>query len=699
MIPYLAILALATLGTAIAAGSIGVSWLLPVSLAITTGVIFYSLRISLFARAFLVVLAFVHLILAVLLTGTAAGIYPQAIAELAPPISMPVGAAVFGVLICAVTYVPVIRTILSIADPYFESRERGEIRLWLVGRVSAPEGRIGVALLAFLVLINFAQVALNVRLSFFSRDMFNALQNKDAGAFWYQLYGVFTPLAAVWIAVAIIEILVQYNLHIRWRTWLNRVYVNRWLGNGTHYRMQFAGGGAADNPDQRIAYDIDRFITLTRSLTIGLLSQAATLVSFAAILWVLSSDFTLPGSDTPVPGLLLWVAIIYAIIGTWLTHKIGKPLIELNFNQERYEADYRFSLARLREYGEQVALLKGEPTEARLLDRRFGFVIRNYMAIIDRQKKLTMFTASFFQANVVVPYIIAAPYFFLGRITLGQLQQTAGAFGRVEAALTYFVAAYSTLADYKAVIDRLTSFDTAIDRADSLGTAGPSLTSGTNGTLGAKDLTVALPNGKVLVGIDALEFAAGQSTLITGPSGSGKSTLFRAIAGIWPYGSGKVLLPGGERVMLLPQKPYLPIGTLRDAVSYPDGGGAYSDEEIARVLAVVRLPHLVGRLDEETIWAQTLSVGEQQRLAVARAILARPAWLLLDEATAALDETTEAAIYEAIRRELSETTVVSIGHRSTLIAMHERRLDLRRDSEAEPFKPVDATTKPTEVAN
>lgn len=697
MIPYLAILALATLGTAIAAGSTGVSWLLPASLAVTTAVIFYSLRVSLFARVFLVVLSFVHLILAALLTGTAAGIYPQAIAELAPPISMPVGAAVFGVLICAVTYLPVIRTILSIADPYFESRDRGEIRLWLVGRVSAPEGRIGVWLLAFLVLINFAQVALNVRLSFFSRDMFNALQNKDAGAFWYQLYGVFTPLAAVWIAIAIVEILVQYNLHIRWRTWLNRVYVNRWLGDGTHYRMQLAGGGA-DNPDQRIATDIDRFISLTRSLTIGLLSQAATLVSFAAILWVLSSDFTLPGSDTPVPGLLLWVAILYAVIGTWLTHKIGKPLIGLSFNQERYEADYRFSLARLREYGEQVALLKGEPTESRLLDRRFGFVIRNYMAIIDRQKKLTMFTASFFQANVVVPYIIAAPYFFLGKITLGQLQQTAGAFGRVEAALTYFVAAYATLADYKAVIDRLTSFDAAIDRADSLGTAGPARMPGTNGTLAAKDLTVALPNGKVLVGIDALEFAAGQSTLITGPSGSGKSTLFRAIAGIWPYGSGKVMLPGGERVMLLPQKPYLPIGTLRDAVAYPDDGGTYPDEDIVRVLGIVRLPHLAGRLDEETIWAQTLSVGEQQRLAVARAILSRPAWLLLDEATAALDETTEAAIYEAIRRELPDTTVVSIGHRSTLIAMHERRIDLRRNGEDEPFIPVEATARPAEPA-
>lgn len=697
MIPYVAILALAALGTAIAAASIGISWLLPASLAVTTVVVFYSLRISLFARIFIAVLAFVHLILALLLTGTAAGIFPQAIAELAPPISMPVGAAVFGVLICAITYVPVIRTILSIADPYFENRDRGEIRIWLLGRVAAPEGRIGVWLLAFLVLINFGQVALNVRLSFFSRDLFNALQNKDAAAFWYQLYGVFTPLAAVWIAIAIVEILVQYNLHIRWRTWLNRVYVTRWLGDGTHYRMQLAGG-AADNPDQRIAYDIDRFITLTRSLTIGLLSQAATLVSFAAILWVLSSDFTLPGSNTPVPGLLLWVAIIYAVIGTWLTHKIGKPLIGLSFQQERYEADYRFSLARLREYGEQVALLKGEPTEARLLDRRFGFVIRNYMAIIDRQKKLTMFTASFFQANVVVPYIIAAPYFFLGRITLGQLQQTAGAFGRVEAALTYFVAAYSTLADYKAVVDRLTSFDAAIDRADTLGNAGPVLAPGSKGTLAAQGLSVTLPNGKVLVGIDALEFAAGQSTLITGPSGSGKSTLFRAIAGIWPYGSGKVMLPGGERVMLLPQKPYLPIGTLRDAVSYPDSGGTYPDDDISRVLGVVRLPNLVGRLDEETVWAQTLSVGEQQRLAVARAILAKPAWLLLDEATAALDETTEATIYEAIRRELPETTVVSIGHRSTLIAMHERRIDLRQASEDGVFTPVEATTVSGEPA-
>jgi vitamin B12/bleomycin/antimicrobial peptide transport system ATP-binding/permease protein len=689
MIIFAGLLALAAFLSALSAGSGSVSWLLPASLAVTAAMVTISIRISIFARIFLAMLGVVHLVIAGLIVGSAHKVLPQTLAELAPPMSMPVGAAIFAVILYAITFIPVIATITRLADPYFEAKEPGKLQIWPFGMWSNSEGRIGSALLALLILINFGQVALSVRLSFFSKDMFNALQDKDAGAFWYQLYGVFVPLAIVWVTVAIIEILVQFNLQIRWRTWLNRVYVDRWLGNSAHYRLQLAGDGA-DNPDQRIAVDIDRFITSTRSLTIGLLSQSATLVSFAAILWVLSSGFTLPGTDMVVPGLLLWCAAIYAIIGTWLTHKIGKPLIALNFQQERYEADYRFSLARLREYNEQVALLKGEQTEAKLLDKRFGSVVSNFMAIVDRQKKLTMFTASYFQANVVVPFILAAPYFFAGKITLGQLQQTAGAFGRVEGALTYFISAYSTLADYKAVIDRLTSFDAAVVRAGQLADKGPRRAEAVDDNrLVLEKLHVSVPDGRQLVGIEALSFLKGESALITGPSGSGKSTLFRAIAGIWPYGDGMVRLPSDASLMLLPQKPYLPMGTLRDAVCYPKGQDAYAQTDIDAALTYVSLPQLADRLDEDGTWAQTLSVGEQQRLALARAILASPDWLLLDEATAALDEATEAKVYAALKTALPNTTIVSIGHRSTLIAMHERRIDLRRASADQVYAPVD----------
>lgn len=675
MIPISVALALAALLCAWGAGTGLLSWMLPVSLVVSGAMLAWGTRIALFARIFLGMLGLVHLILAGLIAGAAAKVLPQTLAELAPPASMAIGAAVFAVILVAITYIPVIRTITRLSDPYFAAREPGSIRIWRFGTWRTSEGRIGVMLLAVLIAINFGQVALNVRLSFFSRDLFNAFQNKDADAFWYQLLGVFTPLAAVWVTVAIIEILVQYNLTIRWRAWANRLYVARWLDGGTHYRMQLVGGGA-DNPDQRIAEDIRKFIELTRSLTIGLLTQSATLVSFAAILWVLSADFTFPGTNQPIPGLLLWCAVLYAVIGTWLTHKIGKPLIPLNFQQERYEADYRFSLARLREYAEQIALLKGERAEARLLDQRFGNVIANYLSIVDRQKKLTIFTASYFQANVVVPYILAAPYFFAGKITLGQLQQTAGAFARVEAALTYFVAAYQTLAEYKAVIDRLTSFETAIASGQALRNQGPQRQDGATDSLSLETIIVGLPDGRMLAGAEAIRFLKGERVLITGPSGSGKSTLFRAIAGIWPYGEGRIALAPDTQLMLLPQRPYLPMGTLRDAICYPDGPDAHSDAAIRAALAQVALGAFADRLDEASAWAQTLSVGEQQRLALARALLAQPDWLLLDEATAALDETTEAAVYAAVKEALPDTGIISIGHRSTLIPMHGRHLRL-----------------------
>jgi putative ATP-binding cassette transporter len=570
-----------------------------------------------------------------------------------------------------------LRDIWRLTIPYFSCRDLGEIRIWPFGVLRLQERWIGLGYAVLLVAINLGQVALNVRLNFFSRDLFNALQEKNAGDFWHQLLFVFSPLAAIWIAVAILEIVVQFMLQIRWRSWLTTHYIERWLAGSAHYRMQLLSNGT-DNPDQRISEDIRLFVERTQTIFLGLLSQGATLVSFVVILWTLSENFTFPGTDVPVPGLLLWVALIYAVLGTWITHLIGRPLVRLNFEQQRYEADFRFGLARVREYGEQVALLRGEPAEAERALTRFGRVVTNFVDIVNRTKKLTAFTASYFQANVVVPYLFTAPYYFAGKINLGQMQQTVGAFSRVESALTFFISTYQTLADYSAVIQRLGGFETAIEAADRVVVGGDTLrvSAGAADEIALRSLNLTLPNGQTIVTAPDLRLAAGESALMVGPSGSGKSTLFRAIAGIWPFGEGEIDRPTGS-VMLLPQRPYLPMGTLREAVVYPSLPTSFSEEAIRQALIDVRLPHLAQRLDEEDFWQQRLSGGEQQRVAIARALLAKPDWLFLDEATAALDEATEKAIYELLAERLPETTLVSIGHRSTLREFHARRIEMQ----------------------
>ncbi|MET0531970.1 MAG: ABC transporter ATP-binding protein/permease [Microvirga sp.] len=675
-------IALALVGLGVLAGSLSeglqVPFYLPLSTLALAGILYIGRTIPKFLRIFLVMLTATHLVLVVLVLGAVLGLITGDYTGYVPPPSSALGATAFGAIIYGLSYVPVVRTICRIADRYLDSQADSVIRIPFLGLVRAREGTIGTWIIGTLIALNLAQVALNVRLSFFSRDMFNAIQDKDATAFWYQLFVIFTPLAAVFVTVALIDILLQYVLTIRWRSFLNTYYVGEWLGDGAHYRMQLTSQGA-DNPDQRISEDLRKYVDSTYSLSIGLMNQAATLVSFVAILWTISAGFTFPGTSYEVPGLLVWVCAGYAILGTWITHLIGRPLIGLNFEHERVEANYRFSLARLREYPEQIAILSGEAAEKENLSHRFAQIVDNYMRIALRIMKLNTFTAAYFQANVVVPYILTAPYYFAGKITLGQMQQVNGAFSQVTSALTYFIQIYTTLADYKAVLDRLTTFEGAIASAQRVGGESKlAVTPAPGGELRLKNLNVRLPDGTALMHANGLSFRPGERTLMTGPSGSGKSTLFRAIAGIWPFGEGEVLVPEGQSMMLLPQRPYIPIGTLRDAVTYPGRVDTYSDQEIAEALRIAKLPQIADRLDEERAWGQTLSLGEQQRLAVARALLARPDWLFLDEATAALDEPTEAEIYEIIRKRLPETTVVSIGHRSTLLGYHDRRIDLKR---------------------
>lgn len=662
------------IGAAGLLGGGGLPLYVPLSGLALAGIVYLSREISAYLRIFVTMYSVGYLLLAGLAFLSTLGQLPGSIAALLPPPFAAAAAVVFAGVVFGASHIPVIRTITKLADPFFVTDQASSVFGRPFSWLGRSEAQVGSRLVALLVTINFVQVALSVRFNTWSRDLFDALQAKNVDAFWYQLFGVFVPLAAVWIGIAVYEVFVESSLHIRWRSWLTHRTFSRWLANGTHYRIPF-GGEPTDNPDQRIQADIRLFVDQTISLSIRLLSQAATLVSFIAILWTLSRDFVIPGTDTVIPGFLVWLVIAYAVIGTWVTHLIGRPLIRLDFRQEKVEADFRFSLARLREYGEQVALLKGERAETARLDGSFGSVVSNYLQILSRRMKLTTFTAAYSQLSVIFPYVLAAPSYFVGKITFGQFQQTAGAFNRVETALSFFISAYATLASYKANIDRLTTFNAAIEGAETLGrTSRIELRDDPGADLRIETLQLALPDGRVIATANGLTLREGESVLLTGPSGSGKSTLFRTLSGIWPFGSGTVRVPAGRSVMLVPQKPYLPMGTLRAAVAYPGLASQYEEAEVRDALVAARLAELVDRLDEEAAWAQTLSGGEQQRVAIARALLAKPDWLFLDEATASLDEPLEAAMYHVLEERLPDTTIVSIGHRSTLRLMHDREI-------------------------
>jgi putative ATP-binding cassette transporter len=445
-------------------------------------------------------------------------------------------------------------------------------------------------------------------------------------------------------------------------------------------------GDAADNPDQRIAEDVQQFVDRTLQIGVGLLSSIVTLGSFVVILWGLSNEAPLMlfGSAMPIPGYLVWAALIYALVGTVLTHLIGRKLVGLNFMQQRYEADFRFNLVRVRENSEQIGLLEGEKAEAaRLLDR-FGRVVTNWYGIMTRTKRLTFFTAGYRQVSTVFPYIVVSPAYFSGSMQLGGLMQTASAFGSVQTALSFFITTYSQLAEWAAVIERLDGFDHSVATAQRVAVTPPVIevqNEAGRRSLEFDDLAVRLPNGTPLVDAAGITIAAGDRVLVTGPSGSGKSTLFRAVAGIWPFGSGRISVPTDAAVMLLPQRPYFPVGRLSSAIAYPSEPGTFDDETVKAVLHAVGLPAMAARLEEEAHWNRMLSLGEQQRLGVARALLHAPDYLFLDEATASLDEAGEADLYRLLQQRLPRTTTISIGHRSTLADFHSRRLTLVRDGD------------------
>jgi putative ATP-binding cassette transporter len=558
--------------------------------------------------------------------------------------------------------------IWRLARPYFFSEDR-----W-AGRV----------LLGAVIAIELSVVAINVMLNQWNNRFYNALQERNWDAFIYEI-GFFCVLAAIYIVLAVYQLYLNQWLQIRWRRWMTQHYLDRWLAGANHYRMQLLGD-AADNPDQRIAEDINMFIDRTLAISVGLLSAVVTLGSFVVILWTLSAAAPLHlfGASFPIPGYLVWAALLYAAVGTTLTHLIGWPLVSLNFRQQRFEADFRFNLVRVRENSEQIALLAGETAERERLLDRFGYVVGNFLLIMQRTKKLTFLTSGYTQISIVFPFIVISPAYFAGAVQLGGLMQTASAFTSVQTALSFFVNAYRSLAEWRAVIARLDGFNIAAERAQRAATAPQAIAVSTRegrDRVEIDELLVRLPQGTPLVAADDIAIVAGERVLLTGPSGSGKSTLFRAIAGTWPFGAGTIRVPKGAKLMALPQRPYFPIGTLAAAVAYPAEPDTFDAEALSEVITAVGLPALAGRLTEEAHWNRMLSLGEQQRLGIARAILQAPDYLFLDEATASLDEAAEAALYRLLNARLKRTTIVSIGHRSTLAAFHRRGLVLERDGE------------------
>ncbi|HSC80224.1 MAG TPA: ABC transporter ATP-binding protein/permease [Chitinolyticbacter sp.] len=549
------------------------------------------------------------------------------------------------------------RNFWRLAKPFWVSEEKW--RAW--------------SLLAAVIALSLGIVYMNVQFNAWYNVFYNTLQNLDAKGFWQAIIK-FSWLAAIYIVIAVYATYLQQLLQIRWRRWMTEHFSQRWLDRQGYYRLQLTDA-ETDNPDQRIAEDVDQFVSLTLGLSLGLLRSFVTFVSFVSILWALSGPFSfvLAGRMWEVPGYMLWVALIYAAIGTGITIWIGKPLVGLNFEQQRREANFRFALIRVRENAESIALYEGEQQEAATLRTRFARVIENALAVIGRQKRLSWFTTFWGQLAIIFPMLVGAPRLFAKEIQLGGLMQIVNAFGKVYDSLEFVIASFNSLAVWKAVIDRLALFERGLVAAAALQVieAAPA-----ERELIARDLSVRKPDGKVLLSDVAISLQQGDRLLVQGLSGSGKSTLLRTLAGIWPYAEGSTAYP--DDALFLSQRPYMPLGSLRELLCYPHEVKV-DDATLARLLEQVHLPHLVERLADIDNWSHILSLGEQQRIALARALLQRPRVLVLDEATSSIDEPTETKLYQALIDALPNTILISVGHRSSLRQFHTRFLDCLGD--------------------
>jgi putative ATP-binding cassette transporter len=553
----------------------------------------------------------------------------------------------------------------------------------------------GIAWLLLAIAIGgaFTAVGLSVILNFWRKEFYNSLTAKDYNTFidliffWKHtesgLMPGFVPLVTPYIVLSVGTTYCRQWLQIRWRDWLTSYYTDKWLDRGAYYRIGLLGGtaDATDNPDQRISEDIRDFTDNTLNLGIGFLSNIASLFSFAVVLWGISDAITLFG--VTIGHYLVWTALVYAIIGTWLTHVIGVPIVRINFLQQKVEADFRYAAVRVRVNAEGIALYQGEAPERDNLKTRFARIRANWLAFMRRYAFFNLFSSYYSQIAVVFPYIVVAPRYFFGPLTLGGLTQVAAAFGEVQGALSWIISAYTndtpagaSLSRYRSIVQRLAGFDRAI--VASHAAEGPALVPNAGDALTAASLTIGLPNAPPVLQNANFSLPEGRNVVISGRSGSGKSTLFRSFAGIWPYGSGTVAI-ARDQALFLPQRPYIPLGTLRAGVCYPALPETIPEAEILNALTLAGLAHLVPKLDVHELWAIELSGGEQQRLAIARALLNRPRWLFLDEATASLDPEGEAALYRALLENLPATTIVSITHRRNLLSEHASHLVLTRE--------------------
>jgi putative ATP-binding cassette transporter len=555
-----------------------------------------------------------------------------------------------------------LRTFLTLALPYFRSEERWRARALLLGVIAGELGFVAVAVTV---------IQWNAR-------FFNALEARDWTAFMHELV-IFGFITLGAIAVGMAQYFFGTTLQIRLRRFMTERYVAMWMANGRHYRLRFVDN-TVDNIHLRIANDVLLFVQRTHELGTGLLQSVVALLSFAIILWGLSATTPLPlfGTDFSFPGYLVFIALAYAGIGTMVAHLIGWRLIPLQFNQQRYESDFRFAMARVTDNAEPVALMGGEAVERADIRTRFARLVRNWTNLVARQTRLIAFTAGYGHVSTVFPILVVSPAYLTGAIPLGALMQAHLTFQRVEGAFAFCIGAYPKIAEWKAIVDRLAQFEAAMAVVDTYRDplANIAFVETPSPELAIDHLTVRLASGDPIASVQKVTLAPGEGLLVSGPSGSGKSSLFRALAGLWPLGDGMIRLPEGGHVLALPQRPYFPLGTLRQALTYPTLAEAVDDTVLRESMAAAGLSHLSERLDEEAEWGTVLSGGEQQRVAFARALIARPAVLLLDEAVTTLEESDAAELYRTIARHLPETIVMSIGRPAALSAQHRRSIVL-----------------------